>query len=985
MLALHQFLQPAPCGGCAHWLGEAGADNCRRELDGVGTCAARAAASCPAGWTSCTATAVADVAATSGACKSYENVVVLQSDALSAGCDVTVRASVDGFAALTFANTSASITVQHFPNGTATYVLRGAAAEVGRAVQAFEFCPGCVDETYALAFALDDVSCGICTGQGVDHMFKIQATTVLKHVFHGRVVKAGCGTDCWGAGVENAVVTAAAPGCAYAHAVATATDGAYALEVPYDVRQHGAEASIFYAKDGYSTHTRTVVLGATSLEPSAGYYWASSANESIGDSCTDATTLKPVSALYCAAHGVDLCAIHAAKHAPFHQSACQCWTGARIYGEYGTCAGLATTCEELRISDYACEGVPCACDQPASAHVVGAAYLTPETRPPSTAPPTTAAPTSSMPSSTPTPRSSPTPTPAPTAFPTPRPTPAPTPAPSAAPTVPPTRAPTHVPTAIPTRAPTRAPASSAPTGAPSLEPSYAPSYAPTTAAPTTAPTTAAPTLALPTRAPWPLPSAAPSRLPSSAPTRAPSPGPTQAPSRQPSRTPTGAPTPAPTAHPSPAPTTAAPSSLPTVAPTRVPSSLPTAPPSRAPTMSLPPTTARPTFLRPTTTPTRAPTTPVASATAAVTCLAAGARKGGLEAIGGTCSIDLMNSGDVLRAALIDAPLAVGAGTAAASFFGAIPDGARVEATCGGACAGATEATLAHPGTALLPVTGRLADDEVVIALIWAGAGTDLDLRLSFRADDNERCLVSAGRPSCGDATHAIVNGAASDAHGVEFISIRPFRATDYQVWVHAMTGNVENADAWVYVFDRNGLVSVKAAASPICGATNGGADAISQCVHYDDPSFGHPEDGKAIWAAPEANRKLGEHTEALCLEGLGGLGSVAPLVVERQRHYTAEAFGNALLVDGCDAPRECDAVDDAHWHCSSIVERGIFRCPGAMRHMVFCDAGDACDPAAELGEDVRGPWPIDPDAVRAAMCVDPPTPAPTAGLLGLDG
>ena len=268
----------------------------------------------------------------------------------------------------------------------------------------------------------------------------------------------------------------------------------------------------------------------------------------------------------------------------------------------------------------------------------------------------------------------------------------------------------------------------------------------------------------------------------------------------------------------------------------------------------------------------------------------------------------------------------------------------------------------------MPLTGQLAADEVVVALVWATAGTDLDLRLGFRADDDERCLVSAGRPSCGDAMHTIAG------EGVEFISIKPFRATDYHVWVH---GNVEAAEAHVYVFDAGGLVSVKAAAPPVCGATTA-AEAAAQCVYYDDPAFVNAEAGKAIWAAPEANRLLGEHTEALCLEGLGLGSTVKPLVVERQRHYTAEAFDRAQLVDGCDAPRECETADHAVWHCSSIIERGIFRCPGAMRHMVFCDAGFECDPAAALAVAVT-----DAAAVRAAMCVAPPTPAPTLQPIAL--
>ena len=263
------------------------------------------------------------------------------------------------------------------------------------------------------------------------------------------------------------------------------------------------------------------------------------------------------------------------------------------------------------------------------------------------------------------------------------------------------------------------------------------------------------------------------------------------------------------------------------------------------------------------------------------CLAAGTRIGGLESISGTCGLNLVDGSSlaVLDTTSVGAPLALG-GVAEASFFGTVPDGAFVEANCGGACAGSTKATLAHPGTALLPLTGQLAADEVVVALVWATSGTDLDLRLGFRADDDERCLVSAGRPSCGDATHTIAG------EGVEFISIKPFRATDYHVWAQAHSGNVEAADAYVYVFDAGGLVSMKAAAPPVCGATTA-AEAAAQCVYYDDPAFVNAESGKAIWAAPEANRLLGEHTEAMCLEGLGLGSTVKPLVVEHPAQILA--------------------------------------------------------------------------------------------------
>ena len=358
-MALHQFLQPMSCEGCARWIDAPADDNCIRELDGVATCQSKAAAiaavpgwgadTCPTGWTGCS-TDVFDVAETSGACKTYENVVVLQTDERAKACDVVVRASVDGFGSLAFADTSL-VTSSSYSNGTSSYKLRGAADAVAQALATFEFCPGCVDETYALTFSLDDVSCGICNVGGVEHSLKIKATTQLAHVFHGRVVKAGCGADCWAAGVSDASVSVDAPGCAYADAVATKTDGAYSIQVPYDVRQHGSTASLSFSKDGYSTYTKSVVLGATALSTSSGYYWASSSNSSIGDHCADGTTHAPVSALYCAAHGVDLCAIYAAKYSA--SSACQCWAGARIYGGgYGTCSGLPAATTAAQIENF---------------------------------------------------------------------------------------------------------------------------------------------------------------------------------------------------------------------------------------------------------------------------------------------------------------------------------------------------------------------------------------------------------------------------------------------------------------------------------------------------------------------------------------------------------------------------------------------------------------------------------------------------------
>ena len=104
--------------------------------------------------------------------------------------------------------------------------------------------------------------------------------------------------------------------------------------------------------------------------------------------------------------------------------------------------------------------------------------------------------------------------------------------------------------------------------------------------------------------------------------------------------------------------------------------------------------------------------------------------------------NLFKVGLLARRAPLDVIVRFGAPAIVASFFGAVPDGAHVLATCGGVCKGSTVATLAHPGTALLPLTGQLAAEEVVVALVWATAGADLDLRLSFRADGDERCVAA---------------------------------------------------------------------------------------------------------------------------------------------------------------------------------------------------------------------------------------------------
>ena len=47
VMALHQFLQPMSCEGCARWIGEPADDNCIREFDGVATCQSKAATIAP--------------------------------------------------------------------------------------------------------------------------------------------------------------------------------------------------------------------------------------------------------------------------------------------------------------------------------------------------------------------------------------------------------------------------------------------------------------------------------------------------------------------------------------------------------------------------------------------------------------------------------------------------------------------------------------------------------------------------------------------------------------------------------------------------------------------------------------------------------------------------------------------------------------------------------------------------------------------------
>ena len=222
-------------------------------------------------------------------------------------------------------------------------------------------------------------------------------------------------------------------------------------------------------------------------------------------------------------------------------------------------------------------------------------------------------------------------------------------------------------------------------------------------------------------------------------------------------------------------------------------------------------------------------------------------------------------------------------------------------------------------------------------------------------DDDKRCLVSAGRPSCGDATHGIVRDAPGNGRpGVEFVKVSPVRETDYHVWVRAPRGGIEASSALVYVFDQRGLVGSQTyAAAPLpCAAEtiHEGAD----CAFYDDPSF--VDDAAPVWASP-TNWFLSEHTSSVCLRSARVDGAFRKTLRETQRHYTARGWDRARLVDECGAAPECDFVDDDAWHCSRLIERGIFRCPGAARRMRFCDVGSKCvdagAPAASSDEEVR--------------------------------
>ena len=96
-------------------------------------------------------------------CSTYENVVVLQTDERAKDCDVVVRASVDGFGSLTFADNSGH--PRPYANGHLFVQNYGRGRRGGASARDLRVLPGCVDETYALTFSLDDVSCGICRGR----------------------------------------------------------------------------------------------------------------------------------------------------------------------------------------------------------------------------------------------------------------------------------------------------------------------------------------------------------------------------------------------------------------------------------------------------------------------------------------------------------------------------------------------------------------------------------------------------------------------------------------------------------------------------------------------------------------------------------------------------------------------------------------------------------------------------------------------------
>ena len=412
------------------------------------------------------------------------------------------------------------------------------------------------------------------------------------------------------------------------------------------------------------------------------------------------------------------------------------------------------------------------------------------------------------------------------------------------------------------------------------------------------------------------------------------------------------------------------------------------------------------------------------AEAAVVCLDAGAA----SSSSGTCDLDLVEGpgspfvGDpaVLAEASVVAPLLGGAVDAA--FAADPPEGASAAGSCGGACGGggasygafryASEDAVA---TALVPLVGAVGADDAVFVLVWGplrsaadaadkrGTPPDLDLRVTFLADEatGERCLVSAGQPACGDAaldaTYGSVDVAAARAdgspvverYGVEHVVVSPLRDTAYTLWVHNPPRDDEDAeqpvqlaDAAVYVFGAAGLVGGEAlaAAPPACGATN--ASAGLKCENYDYPVFADPAPlrfstgaARTVWSAPADNRRRAEYTAAVCVDAAFDGDHFDPIAYEVQRHYTAQGWAHAQRVAACDAPRECDGADAAVWHCSSLLENGLFRCPGAMHGMLYCDAGTRCDADAAADAAVDDP--------RATMCVadgaEAPSAAPTYG------
>ena len=313
-------------------------------------------------------------------------------------------------------------------------------------------------------------------------------------------------------------------------------------------------------------------------------------------------------------------------------------------------------------------------------------------------------------------------------------------------------------------------------------------------------------------------------------------------------------------------------------------------------------------------------------------------------------------------------------------------------------------------SALLPFVGPVQDDEVVFVLVWGpvadaaafddamGTPLDLDLELTFLADDANRCVVAAGVGDCGDATrYADARGAiavpsaaapaatrpAADRYGVEAIKLHETHDTTYTLWVrHGAAGDdgaqpVEATAPQIYVFTASGLVGTFYANPHACTATSA-AGALADCAaQYDSPSFATPTEplasgaARPVWSAPAANRLNAEYTRALCVAtSVGDDGAVlGASIYESQKHFTAAGYNNAMLSTSCGLD-ECDVYGDAGvWRCSEVIENGIYACPGAYEHMLFCPTGTYCSNVNGPTDDVT-----DAATVRAAMCNVPILP-----------